>query len=74
MSELKPNVIDLAIQKIVEDEEISLEEAVKEFVKRSDHVYHMTKPESPGHQWVDRGAVWSCEDAGHPNHRHFKKK
>lgn len=25
------------------------------------------------HRWVDRGMVMSCEDAGHPNHRHFKR-
>lgn len=24
------------------------------------------------HRWVDRGAVMSCEGAGHPNHRSFK--
>lgn len=26
------------------------------------------------HQWVERGAVVSCEGAGHPNHRHFLVK
>jgi len=26
------------------------------------------------HQWVERGAVVSCEGAGHPNHRHFLNK
>ena len=24
------------------------------------------------HRWIDRGAVVSCEGAGHPNHRSFK--
>lgn len=23
------------------------------------------------HRWVKRGVVISCENAGHPNHRHF---
>jgi hypothetical protein len=23
------------------------------------------------HNWVRRGIVVSCENAGHPNHRHF---
>lgn len=26
------------------------------------------------HNWVDRGAVLSCEHAGHPNHRAFKRR
>lgn len=26
------------------------------------------------HVWVDRGLIMSCEGAGHPNHRHFKRK
>lgn len=26
------------------------------------------------HNWIDRGLVMSCENAGHPNHRHFKRK
>lgn len=26
------------------------------------------------HRWVDRGVVMSCEGAGHPNHRHFKRQ
>lgn len=25
------------------------------------------------HIWVDRGAVMSCENAGHANHRVFKR-
>lgn len=25
------------------------------------------------HFWVDRGVVMSCEGAGHPNHRTFKR-
>lgn len=24
------------------------------------------------HIWVERGAIISCENAGHPNHRHYK--
>jgi len=26
------------------------------------------------HRWVDRGLVLSCEGAGHPNHRSFKRQ
>ena len=26
------------------------------------------------HNWVDRGLIMSCENAGHANHRHFKRK
>jgi len=26
------------------------------------------------HRWVDRGAVMSCEGAGHANHRAFKRR
>lgn len=30
-------------------------------------------PRSSEHMWVDRGAVVSCEGAGHQPHRHFKR-
>lgn len=26
------------------------------------------------HNFIDRGEVLSCENAGHPNHRHFKRR
>lgn len=26
------------------------------------------------HLWTDRGLVMTCENAGHPSHRHFKIK
>ena len=25
------------------------------------------------HKWVERGCILSCENAGHPNHRHYIK-
>lgn len=30
-------------------------------------------PKNVKHNWVKRGCVVSCENAGHPNHRHFIK-
>ncbi len=35
--------------------------------------FDMDNMPSQVHRWVDRGIVMSCEDAGHPNHRHFKR-
>lgn len=29
---------------------------------------------APGHNWVNRGLYYSCEGAGHPNHRSMKSK
>jgi hypothetical protein len=35
--------------------------------------FDMDNPTPVKHIWVDRGVVMSCENAGHPNHRVFKR-
>lgn len=37
-----------------------------------EHTVDLDKFEPKEHKWVDRGLVMTCEDAGHPMHRHFK--
>lgn len=39
----------------------------------SDFVLEMDNLKPQKHIWVDRGAVMSCENAGHANHRAFKR-
>ncbi len=41
---------------------------------KSTFEFDMDNPPVVKHHWVDRGAVLSCEGAGHPNHRVFKRK
>lgn len=44
-----------------------------ELSERSEATFDMDNLTPIAHHWVDRGAVISCEGAGHPNHRHFRK-
>lgn len=45
-----------------------------ELMESAEFTFDMDNMPSVKHVWVDRGAVLSCEGAGHPNHRHFKRK
>lgn len=51
-------------------------EDIKEFMRaHNDYIFDFDNMPTPGdHRWVDRGEVLSCEGAGHPNHRHFKRR
>lgn len=53
------------MDKVVKEEEI--EEVVPEYT------FDMNNLTPQKHIWVDRGAVMSCEHAGHANHRSFKR-
>ncbi len=41
---------------------------------RSEYAIDLNSLKPQKHIWVDRGMVISCEGAGHPNHRHFKRR
>lgn len=49
------------------------DEIKQEMEKKSDFVVEMDNLTPQKHRWVDRGAVLSCEDAGHPHHQAFKR-
>lgn len=44
-----------------------------EMDKSNDFITELDNLKPQNHIWVDRGAVLSCEDAGHPNHHAFKR-
>lgn len=48
------------------------EEIKEEMEKQSDFMVELDNLGTQPHRWVDRGAVMSCEGAGHANHRAFK--
>lgn len=50
------------------------EEIKEEMFRKSKHAIELDNLQPQNHLWVDRGAVMSCEFAGHPNHRAFKIK
>lgn len=61
-----------------EFEAIEREEAQKETVEEKQtyqrplHTLDLSQLTPQTHRWVDRGAVMSCENAGHAAHRVFK--
>ncbi len=53
--------------------EVTEEQKYHEELKQQ-YEFDMDNPPPVKHNFVNRGAVLSCEGAGHPNHRHFLKK
>lgn len=51
---------------------MSREQIAEQMTAESEGVFDPETAVAPTHHWVDRGAVMSCEGAGHPTHRHFK--
>lgn len=50
------------------------EEIKRELLQNTDGIFDIDNLTPVVHNWIDRGLVMSCENAGHPNHRHFKRK
>lgn len=48
------------------------EDTFDQLKERNDFVIDLDSLVPQAHNWVDRGLVMSCENAGHPNHRSFK--
>lgn len=51
---------------------MSREQIVQKLAVESEAITDLDNLPSQNHRWVDRGAVMSCEGAGHANHRSFK--
>lgn len=60
-------------QQLKEEQAAMGYDEVRDLMKRENQgIFELDKTQSVQHVWVDRGAVMSCEGAGHPNHRAFK--
>lgn len=42
--------------------------------KRNEFMLDLDNLRPQEHRWIDRGMVMSCEGAGHPNHRSYKRR
>jgi hypothetical protein len=56
---------------ITEEERQEIHEQLREAYE---YTFDMDNLIPQKHLWVDRGAVMSCEFAGHANHRAFKRQ
>jgi hypothetical protein len=56
-----------------EQSSMSRDEVMDLMKKRSEYQLDLDNLPKSEHNWVDRGAVISCEGV-HQNHRHFKKR
>jgi hypothetical protein len=56
--------------KIKEEDRKKIHDELKD---KFEYTFDMDNVRPVKHIWVDRGAVISCEGAGHPNHRVFKR-
>jgi hypothetical protein len=53
---------------------MTAEQIKEQMDKEAEYTFDLNSFPSVDHNWISRGAVISCEGAGHPNHRHFLKK
>lgn len=53
---------------------MSYEDVKAILARRSDYMFEMDNVQPQQHNWIDRGAKLSCENAGHPHHSAFKRK
>jgi hypothetical protein len=49
-------------------------EEVKEEMAKSEYMLELDHIEPQKHNWTDRGAKWTCENAQHPFHEAWKMK
>lgn len=56
---------------MTEEERQKIHEELKQ---ESEYTLDLDNLPTVKHVWVDRGEVLSCEGAGHPNHRAFKRR
>lgn len=72
-------------EEVAKEQQNMRRDDVVEHLKRQRDEYDETKPKythifdpdtvtPQKHLWVDRGLVMSCEGAGHPYHRAFKRQ
>lgn len=57
-----------------EQADLSRDEIKQQMEQQSESTFDLDNFPSVTHNWVERGAVVSCEGANHPNHRHFLTK
>lgn len=70
----KKPLIDEQIEAIAEAQEISVNQAANQFIKRSKHVINLDQLSPQVHTWTDRGAKYTCENSGHPYHEVWKRR
>lgn len=70
----KQSAVDMAIESIAESQEISVNEAAKQFLKNSEQVTDFGNLSKQTHNWTDRGLKFTCENAGHPWHEAYKTR
>lgn len=49
------------------------DEVKRDVAKQAHIIAELDNLQPQVHRWIDRGAVMSCEGAGHPYHRAFKR-
>lgn len=70
---MKQSAVDLAIENLAEEQDITIEQARNQFVKESDHVLELDKV-TQDHNWIDRGLKFTCESPSHPYHEAWKRR
>lgn len=57
-----------------EQSQKTYEEVRDEMRRESKHIVELDNLPTQKHIWIDRGAVKSCENAGHPYHQVYVKQ
>lgn len=67
------SAVDRMIEQLAESQELTIEQATKEYLKNSDYVVELDKVRQE-HNWIDRGLKLTCESPAHPTHEVWKRR
>ena len=68
---MSKSAIDIEIERMAEENHISIEVAAEMFKSNSEYIFDYVNRQPVEHNWVKRGIKVSCEGANHPHHSHF---
>lgn len=71
MSDKKTSLVDMQIEDIAANEDVSIEHASEIYLNRIEHAVDLNNLPKVEHNWIKRGIKVSCEGANHPHHSHF---
>lgn len=61
------------IKELTEEKGLSREQAIEHLKRRSEWLEDLDNLKPQTHNWIDRGIIISCENAGHPYHQASKR-
>lgn len=56
-----------------EQSELSYDQVKELMQSQNEALFELDRIEPTTHNWIDRGIIKSCENAGHPTHKYYTR-